>query len=162
MNTLTRNTHWRRSLLAPVAAGSLLLLSACGQGADQAPEAPESETVEDTESTQETDAAQAEDENSDTDESTTDDSEAEGEPEPSDEVLTMDQVEENDSPDSCWAVMDGTVYDLTDWIDNHPGGADRIEGLCGTDAADAFDAQHGGDERPETQLAEFEIGTLEG
>ncbi|MGJ9373781.1 cytochrome b5 domain-containing protein [Nesterenkonia sp. CF4.4] len=156
MNTLTRNAHWRRSLLAPVAAGSLLLLSACGPGTEQDQEAPESETVEDTESTQETDAPQTEDE------STPDDSEAEGEPAPSDEVLTMDQVEENDSPDSCWTVMNGTVYDLTDWIDNHPGGANRIEGLCGTDAAEAFDAQHGGDERPQEQLAEFEIGTLEG
>ncbi|MCH8570824.1 hypothetical protein LSI54_05550 [Nesterenkonia sp. AY15] len=162
MNTLARKTNWRRSLLAPVAAGSLLLLSACGQGADQDREAPETESAEETESTQETDTDQAENENTDTDEDPTEDSEAEEQQEPSDDVLTMDQVEENDSPDSCWAVMDGTVYDLTDWIEDHPGGADRIEGLCGTDAAEAFEAQHGGAERPEGQLAEFEIGTLEG
>ncbi|MGJ9425956.1 cytochrome b5 domain-containing protein [Nesterenkonia halotolerans] len=156
MNTLAQKTHWKRPLLAPIAAGSILLLSACGPGADQ-DEAPETETAEDIESTQETDAAQSEDGNSDAEESETGE-----EPEPSGEVLTMDQVEENDSPDSCWAVMDGTVYDLTDWIEDHPGGAERIEGLCGTDAAEAFEAQHGGDERPEGQLAEFEIGTLEG
>lgn len=156
MNTLAQKTSWRRSLLAPVAAGSLLLLSACGQGADQDQEDPETESAE------ETDADQTENESTDTDESTTEDIEAEEEQDPSDDVLTMDQVEENDSPDSCWAVMDGTVYDLTDWIEDHPGGADRIEGLCGTDAAEAFEAQHGGAERPEGQLAEFEIGTLDG
>ncbi|MBO0596306.1 cytochrome b5 domain-containing protein [Nesterenkonia sp. E16_7] len=72
----------------------------------------------------------------------------------------MEEVEQNDSPDSCWAVMSGTVYDLTDWIDQHPGGADRIEGLCGTDAAAAFEGQHGDQDGPEGQLAEFEIGTL--
>lgn len=76
-------------------------------------------------------------------------------------VLTMAEVEENDAPESCWAVRDGTVYDLTEWIDEHPGGAARIEQLCGTDATDAFDAQHGGQDGPEGQLSEFEIGALE-
>ncbi|TLP98125.1 cytochrome b5 domain-containing protein [Nesterenkonia salmonea] len=72
----------------------------------------------------------------------------------------MAEVEDNDAPDSCWAVMDGAVYDLTAWIDEHPGGGARIEQLCGTDASEAFDAQHGGQENPEEQLSEFEIGVL--
>ncbi|MBO0596286.1 cytochrome b5 domain-containing protein [Nesterenkonia sp. E16_7] len=166
MTTLTRNTHWRRSLLAPVAAGSLLLLSACGQGTDQDQDAPETETAqeaetpEDTTAPQETDPAQTEDENTEAEESPAEDNEEEDE-DSSGEALTLDQVEENNSPDSCWAVMNDTVYDLTDWIEDHPGGADRIEGLCGTDATEAFEGQHGGSEGPEEQLTEFEIGTLQ-
>ena len=38
---------------------------------------------------------------------------------------------------------------------------DSIEALCGTDATEDFEGQHGGEERPEEQLAEFEIGELE-
>ncbi|MGJ9407444.1 cytochrome b5 domain-containing protein, partial [Nesterenkonia aurantiaca] len=150
MTTLTRKPNWRQALLVPVAAGSMLVLSACGQSADEAQEAPEPETAQDTEAPEETEASQetetpqetspdqtetapAEGENTEAEEDTTEGYEAEGEQDSSDEALTMDQVEENDSPESCWAVMDGTVYDLTDWIEDHPGGADRIEGLCGTD-----------------------------
>lgn len=76
------------------------------------------------------------------------------------DTFTMAEVEDNDSSDSCWAVTDGAVYDLTAWIDEHPGGGARIEQLCGTDASEAFDAQHGGQENPEEQLSEFEIGVL--
>lgn len=79
-----------------------------------------------------------------------------------DEGIALAEVQENDSPDSCWAVIDGTVYDLTDWIDRHPGGADRIEQLCGTDATEQFSQQHGGSQGPEGQLEQFEIGTLAG
>ncbi|MGJ9407473.1 cytochrome b5 domain-containing protein, partial [Nesterenkonia aurantiaca] len=98
----------------------------------------ETEASQETEPPQETspdqtETAPAEGENTEAEENTTEGYEAEGEQDSSDEALTMDQVEENDSPESCWAVMDGTVYDLTDWIEDHPGGADRIEGLCGTD-----------------------------
>jgi len=53
------------------------------------------------------------------------------------------------------------VYDLTDWIEAHSGGAEHVEGLCGTDAAAAFESQRDGQEVPEDQLAEFEIGSLE-
>jgi uncharacterized membrane protein len=61
---------------------------------------------------------------------------------------------------SCWAAIDGSVYDLTDWINSHPGGADRILALCGTDATAAFTAQHSGQAEPADQLAQFRIGTL--
>lgn len=132
MSTTELNTRWKQLVLVPAATASLLLLTACGSSESEAPDAPETEAEDDAAAGESADGA-----------------------------LTMEDVEQNDSPDSCWAVMNGTVYDLTDWIDQHPGGADRIEGLCGTDAADAFAAQHGGQDGPEGQLAEFEIGELE-
>lgn len=75
--------------------------------------------------------------------------------------LTLDAVEDNDSAESCWTVIDGVVYDLTDWIAQHPGGEDRIIGLCGTDGTEQFEQQHGGDSRPANQLEEFELGPVE-
>lgn len=75
-------------------------------------------------------------------------------------TYTMAEVEANDSAESCWAVIDGAVYDLTEWIAQHPGGADRILGLCGTDATTAFSNQHGDAETPNQQLERFRIGEL--
>lgn len=76
------------------------------------------------------------------------------------EEIAFSEVEDNDSADSCWAVIDQNVYDLTDWVDDHPGGGDRIENICGTDATGDFTQQHGGESGPEGQLDQFEIGVL--
>ncbi|MFN8097908.1 MAG: cytochrome b5-like heme/steroid binding domain-containing protein [Dermatophilaceae bacterium] len=78
----------------------------------------------------------------------------------SSDALTMAEVATHNSTSSCWAAISGKVYDLTDWIGEHPGGPDRIEALCGTDATSAFDAQHGGQREPEERLAGFLLGDL--
>lgn len=61
---------------------------------------------------------------------------------------------------SCWSVINGTVYDLTSWIDRHPGGPEKILGICGADGSNLFNDQHSGARRPARELAGFEIGTL--
>lgn len=73
---------------------------------------------------------------------------------------TMAQVAAHNSGSSCWTAINGHVYDVTAWINQHPGGAQRILNLCGTDGSSAFNAQHGGQARPEAELATFLIGTL--
>ena len=84
-------------------------------------------------------------------------------PEESEPVgYTMDDVAAHDSEASCWAAIDGNVYDLTEWIGRHPGGSQRILPLCGTDATAAFSAQHGGQARPASELATFLLGPLLG
>lgn len=78
------------------------------------------------------------------------------------EQYTMTEVEDNDSADTCWTVIDNGVYDLSDWVDQHPGGPDRIEQLCGSDGTQMFTNQHSGDSAPAEQLTEFRIGELAG
>lgn len=56
--------------------------------------------------------------------------------------------------------MNGAVYDLTDWIDEHPGGIGEILGVCGTDASADFADEHDGDDEPRQELTRFRIGTL--
>ena len=73
---------------------------------------------------------------------------------------TMAQVATHNSALSCWAAINGNVYDLTNWINQHPGGPGPILSLCGTDGSAAFNAQHGGQRRPESELANFLIGPL--
>ena len=61
---------------------------------------------------------------------------------------------------SCWSAINGNVYDLTSWIDRHPGGAERILSICGKDGSSAFSKKHLGEPKPEKMLASFKIGVL--
>ncbi|MCH1882216.1 cytochrome b5 domain-containing protein [Agrococcus sp. ARC_14] len=79
--------------------------------------------------------------------------------EPGDEI-GLAEVAQHDDSASCWVAIEGTVYDVTAWITQHPGGPDRILGICGTNATDAFGAQHEGQALPTEQLTQFAIGTL--
>lgn len=82
----------------------------------------------------------------------------EAEPEPTGFTLAM--VQENDDASSCWSVINGNVYDLTAWINQHPGGSSRILGLCGTDGSSSFNAIHRGQSNPESRLQSFLLGPL--
>lgn len=145
-NTLSSDSPvFRRGLFAPLAAAGVLALGACALNDPGDVDAEEDPAQQDED---------GQDEAADDDAAGQDDA-TEG------DVVTMEEVEQNDSPDSCWAAIDGVAYDLAEWIEEHPGGADRIEALCGTDATEDFEGQHGGEEDPEGQLAEFEIGELE-
>ncbi len=75
-------------------------------------------------------------------------------------VLSLQTVALNDSEDSCWSVINGNVYDLTDWISSHPGGASRIIGLCGIDGTSQFEGQHGGSAAAESGLAGYLLGAI--
>ena len=74
--------------------------------------------------------------------------------------FTMTEVEKRNSKESCWSVIRGKVYDLTNWIDKHPGGLDKILNICGKDGTEIFEKVHGGKEKPENILKNFEIGVL--
>lgn len=69
-------------------------------------------------------------------------------------------VAKHATKEDCWAAVDGTVYNLTSWIQQHPGGPDRIIALCGTDATSAFTNQHDGQSQPAARLAGFKVGVL--
>ena len=61
---------------------------------------------------------------------------------------------------SCWTTINGGVYDVTSWINQHPGGQEAILSLCGKDGSSTFTDQHGGQMRQEQELAGFKIGVL--
>jgi cytochrome b involved in lipid metabolism len=52
------------------------------------------------------------------------------------------------------------VYDLTQWIPQHPGGPGVIEGMCGIDGTAAFEGQHQGSNSAASALAQFKLGPL--
>ena len=73
---------------------------------------------------------------------------------------TMAQVRANNTAKSCWTAIDGYVYNLTNWISAHPGGAGAILFLCGTDGSNAFKAQHENQSRPAVRLDTYRLGPL--
>ncbi len=75
-------------------------------------------------------------------------------------IYKLSDVAKHNTETNCWTIIHENVYDLTGWIGVHPGGKSAILQLCGTDGSVLFDNQHGGQDRPLAQLAEFKIGTL--
>ncbi len=55
-------------------------------------------------------------------------------------IYTIAQVAEHDSATDCWMVIQGKVYDVTEFISRHPGGSVIIRG-CGIDATGLFESR---------------------
>ena len=71
-------------------------------------------------------------------------------------TYTMGEVAAHASADDCWLVIDGGVYDVTDFIPNHPGGEAILKG-CGRDATQMF-SQH--PTKAKDMLPDFKIGEV--
>jgi cytochrome b involved in lipid metabolism len=72
---------------------------------------------------------------------------------------TLADVAIHSSTKSCWTIVRTQVYDLTSWINSHPGGPETILSMCGKDATANFEDQHGGQQKPEEELKNYQIGT---
>ena len=46
-------------------------------------------------------------------------------------VIAHDEIEHHKSRESCWVVRRNRVYDVTKFLDNHPGGAQLILDFAG-------------------------------
>lgn len=75
-------------------------------------------------------------------------------------AYTMAEVKKHNTASDCWSAIDNKVYDLTAWVNKHPGGAQRIIALCGTDGTAAFSDEHGDEQEPNQKLATFLLGPL--
>lgn len=73
---------------------------------------------------------------------------------------TFSDVQKASTKDNCLTVVDGKVYDLTPWINQHPGGASNILRLCGIDGTQYFKNKHGSDPGPISRLESFFVSEL--
>ncbi|KAH8689948.1 FMN-dependent dehydrogenase-domain-containing protein [Talaromyces proteolyticus] len=56
--------------------------------------------------------------------------------------LTGQQVATHNSKDSCWVIVHGKAYDVTDFLPEHPGGQKIILKYAGKDATEEFEPIH--------------------
>jgi L-lactate dehydrogenase (cytochrome) len=56
--------------------------------------------------------------------------------------LLDDEVSRHNSRESCWVVIHGKAYDVTEFLPEHPGGSKVILKYAGKDATDEFDTIH--------------------
>lgn len=79
-------------------------------------------------------------------------------------TYALSEVSKHSTPRDCWIAIDGNVYDVTKYLDMHPGGADLILIFCGQDATTAYNTKGGrrsGHSAGANKiLAGYEIGTL--
>ncbi|KAJ5097936.1 hypothetical protein N7532_004937 [Penicillium argentinense] len=77
------------------------------------------------------------------------------------ETLTRAEVAKHNTEDSLWCIIDHRVYDLTDFVDAHPGGSVVLAQVAGQDATVDFYNLHRQEvlEKYRDQLC---IGNLEG
>ncbi|KAJ5584864.1 uncharacterized protein N7459_004664 [Penicillium hispanicum] len=77
------------------------------------------------------------------------------------QILTRAEVAKHNTEDSLWCIIDHRVYDLTDFMDAHPGGSVVLAQVAGQDATGDFYNLHRQEvlEKYRDQLC---IGTLEG
>lgn len=73
---------------------------------------------------------------------------------------TLEDVAKHSSSSDCWSAVNNKVYDLTEWIRQHPGGTAQIISICGNDGSSAFNEQHAGAREPAGELSSFYIGNL--
>ena len=83
-------------------------------------------------------------------------------PQPIDQspMITFADVQSHSDATSCWSVVNGSVYDLTLWISQHPGGAKEILKICGKDGTRAFEKEHSRNREAKDELLGRKIGVL--
>ncbi|CAN6675798.1 unnamed protein product [Malus baccata var. baccata] len=54
-------------------------------------------------------------------------------------LYTMQEASQHNTKDNCWVVIDGKVYDVSTYLDDHPGGDDVLLAATGRDATEDFE-----------------------
>ncbi len=55
---------------------------------------------------------------------------------------TLEEIAKHNKDSDCWVIIDGSVYDLTSFLPDHPGGSKAIMTFAGRDATEEFDMLH--------------------
>jgi len=71
--------------------------------------------------------------------------------------FSMSDVAKHNNKNDCWIVIDGKVYDVTSYIESHPGGEVMVN-FCGQDGSLAFATK--GKNKPHSPAAYEILKTL--
>ena len=74
--------------------------------------------------------------------------------------LVASEISKHSIAKDCWSIVNGNVYNLTTYVQSHPGGAGVIKNICGRDGSAAFKNQHGSSSKPNNVLSAFLLGSV--
>jgi L-lactate dehydrogenase (cytochrome) len=77
------------------------------------------------------------------------------------QTFTLEQVAQHTTTSSCWVIVQNKVYDVTDFLFDHPGGANVILRYGGKDATAAYVPIHPSDALDKNLAPEKHLGTLD-
>lgn len=63
-----------------------------------------------------------------------------GDQNPDAKSFTAAEVSDHNSEDDCWMIINAKVYNVTTYINKHPGGEEILQG-CGVDATEMFEGR---------------------
>ncbi|KAK9467977.1 FMN-dependent dehydrogenase-domain-containing protein [Lipomyces arxii] len=75
--------------------------------------------------------------------------------------LTGADIAKHNSKESCWVIVHGKAYDVTEFLPEHPGGQKIILKYAGKDATKEFDPIHPSDTLDKYLPAEKHLGTVD-
>ncbi|XP_065875844.1 cytochrome b5 [Euphorbia lathyris] len=75
-------------------------------------------------------------------------------------VYTLSEVSDHNTPKDCWLVIDGKVYDVTKFLEDHPGGDEVLLSATGKDATDDFE-DVGHSSSAKAMMDEFYVGEID-
>lgn len=73
-------------------------------------------------------------------------------------IYSLGNISKHNTSESCYSIINGYVYDLTMWVNLHPGGSKSILRICGIDGSRDFNKEHKGDSTVLSILGRYKIG----
>eukprot|EP00270_Netrium_digitus_P008552 TRINITY_DN2566_c0_g2_i1.p1 TRINITY_DN2566_c0_g2~~TRINITY_DN2566_c0_g2_i1.p1 ORF type:complete len:155 (+),score=56.04 TRINITY_DN2566_c0_g2_i1:171-635(+) len=81
-------------------------------------------------------------------------------PEAEKKVFAFDEVSKHATEKDCWLIIGGKVYDVTEFLDEHPGGADVMLASTAKDATNDFE-DIGHSKGAREQLKQYYLGEVD-
>ena len=76
-------------------------------------------------------------------------------------TISLAEASKHKSEKDCWLIIHGKVYDVTAFLDEHPGGYDIVVAASGKDGTEDFE-EIGHSTTAKEMLADYYIGEYEG
>ena len=74
--------------------------------------------------------------------------------------LSTTEIKMHNSKSDCWSIVNGKVYNLTTYVQKHPGGSAVITNICGKDGTNSFANEHNTQSKPNSVLTGFLAGSV--